>query len=116
MRIPTAEFVCMSEGCGLLFVPHTGPVAEVVRFSRGCLRASALAVFIKRDFLLGSELVPVGSSLVLLPPGKADTLLVFQPLLRACQPTGLSPSLAGKLGFSGTYSVWTNEILHDKDF
>lgn len=106
----------MSEGCGLLLVPHTGPVAEVVRFSKGCLRASVLAVFIKRDFLLGSELVPVGSSLVLLPPGKADTLLVFQPLLRACQLTGLSPSLAGKLGFSGTYSVWTNEILCDNIF
>lgn len=64
-----------------------------------------LVVFIRGDFLLGSELVPVEISLDSLPPGKADTLLVFQLLLSACQPTGLSPSLARKLRFSGTYSV-----------
>lgn len=87
--------------------------AEVVRW-RERLRGSMLVVFIRGDFLLRSELVPVEGSLDWLPPGKDDTLLVFQPLLRACQPKGLSPSLAVKFCFSGTYSVWIKEILCDK--
>lgn len=92
-RVPTlfapCTWVCASQGS-----------AEAVG-CRARSRGSGLLVFIKGNFLL----VPVESGLDPLPPGTAAPLLVFQPLLSACQLTDLFTTLARKLLFSGTCSV-----------